>query len=74
MADPDYIAQTGDVDTTSPEACRTWFQSRARDAKTSGMNAIRYSISDDHKLLLVEAWKDKFAEMGEPQWQLAARR
>lgn len=70
-SEPDYIAQTGE--TRTREEREAWLRARADEAKQEGCVHARATLSDDHSLLLLEAWKETPADEGPPRFSYAAR-
>ena len=70
--EPDYLAQTGDFKV--PVAGQHWIRERSFWARKIGCRHIRASWSPEHELLLIEAWKVKPDDEGDPRWQLTHAR
>lgn len=68
--EPDYLAQTAEPMT--PDERREWFRSRAREAGAQGCVHGRMSVDDAENptMALVEAWKVRPSDEGEPRWQM----
>lgn len=70
MTEPDMLSQTGDL--SSGKERRAWIELRADEAKAEGMQHGRCSFDEEHNLVLVEFWKERPDEEGEPRFQFAA--
>jgi hypothetical protein len=69
--EPDYIRQSGDPMTEGEQV--SWFQEARAEAEAEGAMHLRYSVHPEiPNLRLVEGWKDRPSNEGEPRWQLQA--
>lgn len=67
---PDYLAQTGECRTAVERDA--WIKARVDEAKAEGCRHGRMSYDEEHNLYLVEAWKERPDDEGEPRFQFAA--
>ena len=68
-ATPDYIAQTAEPMTQDERF--EWMRARTKEATAEGMTHGRFTLHPTiPNLLLVEAWKERPADEGEPRWQM----
>lgn len=73
MNEPFYVVQTRLDAEERPDAFRAWFAERTKEAKAEGARWGRYShYPHDHRLILLEAWKECPGSEGEPRFALAA--
>jgi len=71
-SEPFFVAQTGECKT--PEDARAWFRARLAEAEAEGAAFTRYSRhSFIENLILIECWRHRPKEQGEPRFAIAAR-
>ena len=69
--EPDFIAQTGEPMTV--EEKREWIRRGCRNAEAKGATFHRASVHPEHAdLLLLESWKVRPEDQGEPRFQFCA--
>jgi hypothetical protein len=69
--EPLYIRQTAEP--MDKDARLAWFKKCADEAKKEGARLARFTVYDDGKILLIEAWHGSALEVGDqgkPRWQL----
>lgn len=71
MSEPEYLAQTGEPMTW--EERNAWILARRAEAKARGCTFGRISTHPDNRdLLLIEGWKERPDDQGEPRFQFQA--
>lgn len=69
---PDYIAQCGEP--MSGEERQKWISARVAEASQKGCQACRLTMHPEiPSLILFEAWANRHAKQGDPEWQLQER-
>ena len=71
MSNSDYHAQVGLQEVSRDEAL-AWFQERAQTMRDAGATWVRYSIVEQHELLVTEGWNERPEDEGEPTVYLVA--
>lgn len=66
--EPIYVRQTGDV--TSASEATKWFSEAANEARAEGATWFRASVDETLRLLLLEGWRVRPLDQGEPRWAL----
>ena len=71
--EPDFIAQTAEPMSKSER--RRWFEERGGEFSRQGATHFRLTAHETiQNLLLLEAWKVRPEDEGEPHFQFAAQR
>lgn len=71
--EPDFISQNGDL--TSDAEKHGWFQKQTDEYRARGGQHFRYSHHDlIPNLILIEGWKERPRNEGEPRWALVAQK
>lgn len=70
MTEPNYLAQTAEYQ--RPVDAKEWVEQRIAEMKDAGIRLARQSWDPKAKILLIEGWKDRFADQGVPNFQYAA--
>lgn len=69
--EPDFISQNADLTVEAEQ--HAWFQREAEEYRGRGATHFRFSTdTTTPNLCLVEAWKKRPANEGDPRWQLTA--
>ncbi len=65
-SEPFYIRQSAEPDIDLKE----WVRSAASEARDLGAKFSRATLSDDGKMVLFEAWRERPQSQGAPRWML----
>jgi hypothetical protein len=73
--EPFFVAQTFELDLEASAECgRIWIEDQATKARNEGATWFRCTVSDSRDGLLIEGWKNRPENEGEPRWQLMPER
>lgn len=67
MTEPFYVRQSHEITT---ETAREWLDNCCEEARQEGANFLRVTFdnANDPKAGIVEGWKEKPDDQGEPRW------
>jgi hypothetical protein len=68
--EPEYLAQT--AETSGGDERQVWIRFRADEARSRGITFFRAAYDDKQNLLLLEGWKERPEDQGEPRWQMTS--
>ncbi len=69
--EPDAIAQSAEP--VDAEERMVWIKGCVEAARAKGLTFFRASYNEEHNLTLLECWKERPDDQGEPRFQMVSR-
>lgn len=70
MMEPDAVIQSAEPD--DAEERMVWIRGCVEAARAKGLTFFRASYDEEHNLTLLECWKDRPGDQGNPRFSFAA--